>query len=283
MPNAARIFTHLISTSQAQAHLKDPLFVFIDVRYDLMNLAWGEEDYRRDHIPGAVFADLERDLSVPGVGRHVLPPVERMAEVFSNLGVDSHRQVVAYDTSSGAFAARLWWMLRFLGHQAVAILDGGYLKWSREERPAVSGTQNSVRRSFVPNPQTQMLLRIDEVEQIRRDPSWKLVDARSAVRFRGEQEPIDPVAGRIPGALNAFHGDNLDPDGVMLSKRVLRHRYQTLIGDTPAERVVLYCGSGVTSCHDVIAMEYAGLGLPRLYAGSFSEWCRTPGKEIATG
>jgi len=281
------IYSDFVTTVQLAAHLKDPLWVVMDSSFDLAAPTWGQENYLAGNIPGAQYAHLDDDLSAPRTpqtGRHPLPDPQVMAERLSAWGIGPGRQVVVYDTAGGAFASRLWWMLRYYGHTAAAILEGGYGKWVAEDRPLVEGQEPARPRvEFVLDLHPEMVLSQAEVEAIRLDPGWKLIDARSAVRFRGEQEPIDPVAGHIPGAVNRFHGEDLDKDGVLLPKSVLHRQFRALTGGIPSERTAVYCGSGVTSCFHIAAMHRAGLGMPRLYAGSWSEWIRDPSRPIALG
>jgi thiosulfate/3-mercaptopyruvate sulfurtransferase len=280
-------FSDFVSTSQLAAHTNDPSWIVVDCSFDLAAPTWGRENYLEGHIPGAIFAHLDDDLSAPRTpqtGRHPLPDPLVMAERLSNWGIGPGRQVVVYDTAGGAYASRLWWMLRYYGHDSAAILEGGYAKWIEEDRPLVPGLeQPRPRANFSLSLRPEMVVSLADVERIRLDPAWKLIDARSAVRFRGEQEPIDPVAGHIPGALNRFHAENLDSTGVLHPNHILRQQFKALLGDTPIERTAVYCGSGVTSCFHIAAMHRAGLGMPRLYAGSWSEWIRDPSRPISLG
>jgi thiosulfate/3-mercaptopyruvate sulfurtransferase len=282
---ALKTFTTFITTGQLAGHAHDPLWIVIDSSFDLTNPAWGEENYLKGHIPGAVYAHLDRDLSgpiTPASGRHPLPDPELMAERLSAWGIGPGRQVVIYDTANGAIAARLWWMLQYYGHHAAAILEGGYAKWVGEARPLTAGSeQPHPRARFVPKLNPALLITAEEVDAIRLDPDWKLIDARSAIRFRGEQEPIDRVAGHIPGAVNRFHGENLKQDGALLSTAELRRQFKALLGNTSTSHTAVYCGSGVTSCLHIAAMQKAGLGFPRLYAGSWSEWIQDPNHPVA--
>jgi thiosulfate/3-mercaptopyruvate sulfurtransferase len=199
-----------------------------------------------------------------------------MAGRLGSWGIDQAAQVVVYDTVVGAFAVRLWWLLRYLGHPAVAVLDGGWQKWQQENRPSAAGIQTRAPKTFIPSPDDTMLMDAAEVERIREDPDYLLIDARSGERYRGEKEPIDPIAGHIPGAVNRFHGENLSMDGTLLPPDTLREQFQALLGLRPAENAVVYCGSGVTSIHHILAMQIAGLPGARLYLGSWSEWIRDP-------
>ncbi len=271
----------LISTKELSAHLHDPNWIIIDCRFDLAKPDWGFNSYQEAHIPGAGYAHLDHDLAgplTPNTGRHPLPDVDEMARRLGNWGIGPQAQVVVYDTVSGAFADRLWWLLRFLGHRQVAVLDGGFPKWQRESLPVASGVQTRPPAVFTPQPDWSMVVTAEEVERIRQDPAYCLIDARAAERYRGEKEPIDPIAGHIPGAVNRFHGQNISPEGVLLPPDVLRAQFQSLIGSTPPENVVVYCGSGVTSIHHILAMELAGLPGARLYLGSWSEWIRDPNR-----
>jgi thiosulfate/3-mercaptopyruvate sulfurtransferase len=287
MATSYKVYNDFVTTGQLAAHTHDPSWILIDSSYDLAEPAWGRENYLEGHIPGAIYAHLDDELSAPKTpltGRHPLPDPVLMAERLSKWGIAAGRQVVVYDTANGAFASRLWWMLHYYGHTAAAILEGGYAKWIEEGRDLVSGEeQPRSGAAFVPKIQSEMVVTQEEIEQIRQNPEWKLVDARSAVRFRGEQEPIDPVKGHIPGAVNRFHGENLKSDGTLLAKSELKKQFKKLLGNTPIERTVVYCGSGVTSCLHIAAMAHAGLGKPKLYAGSWSEWIRDPNHPIATG
>jgi thiosulfate/3-mercaptopyruvate sulfurtransferase len=250
--------------------------VVVDCRFTLADTEYGRRAYQQAHVAGAVYAHLDEDLAgpvIPGqTGRHPLPEVETFAQTLSRWGIEAKTQVVAYDDTGGAFAARLWWMLRWLGHEAVAVLDGGWPRWQQEGHPIRSGLETRTARNFVPHPQPHLMADAVEVFQIRTDPAFRLVDSRSAERYRGENEPIDPVAGHIPGAISAPFADNLAADGCFLPVEELRARFQSLLGDAPPERAIFYCGSGVTAAHNLLAMAYAGLGEGRLYVGSWSEW-----------
>lgn len=278
------VHTTLISAHELVHHLHDPGWTVVDCRFSLDDTERGRRDYQQAHIPGAVYAHLDEDLSgpvIPGrTGRHPLPDVDTFARTLCAWGIGPGVQVVAYDDSGGAIAARLWWMLRWLGHDAVAVLDGGWPCWQEEGYPTRSGVETRPPRTFVPNPRPEMILTTAEVLAHLHDPDWRLLDARAPERYRGEVEPIDPVAGRIPGALSAPYADNLGPNGRFLPPEALRARFHALVGNVPPERVACYCGSGVTAAHDLLAMAHAGLGLPRLYVGSWSEWITDPGRPI---
>jgi len=279
------VYKTTINIMELAEHIHDPEWVVVDSRFKLTDPGQGYVDYKTAHIPGAVYAHLENDLSGPIVkgvtGRHPLPSVEKAAQVFSRLGVDSSVQVVAYDDLDGALAAgRVWWLLRSLGHEAVAVLDGGWQKWVKKGLPIRSGIEIRPERWFIPHPRDDMTVSVEDVDAIRKDSQYKLLDARSADRFRGENETIDPVPGHIPGAISAAYAGNLNPDGTFQGKRSLRARYKKMLGEVPTSRVVCYCGSGVTATHDILAMMLAGLGEARLYAGSYSEWITDPGRPV---
>lgn len=278
-------FDGIVDTQTLFRHLENPGWIIFDCRFDLANPSWGEEEYRRSHIPGAIYAHLDRYLSgihSPHSGRHPLPEVDFLVSKFSNWGIQSGKQVIVYDSSGGSFAVRLWWLLKYLGHDRVAVLDGGYAKWKEEALPTTDVVVTNPPAEFHPNIRPWMLATAAEVEEIRTDPNFVLIDARANPRFLGIEEPIDAIAGHIPGAVNRFHGNNLTPQGVFLEPDELRRQFLAITEGKPARQVVVYCGSGVTSCHHVLAMQLAGLGIPRLYAGSWSEWIKDPSRPIAT-
>ncbi|MBI3763372.1 MAG: sulfurtransferase [Chloroflexi bacterium] len=279
-------YTTLVSTSLLASHLDDPVWIIVDCRFELKEPEWGFAEYQKAHIPGAAYASLDRDLAgpiTPTSGRHPLPDPEQFKARLSNWGIDSSKQVVIYDTAGGAFAARLWWMLRYFDHDAVAVLDGGFPKWMREGRPTRAGIESRAPARFEGEAHPEWIAVTEEVDRIRIDPAYRLIDARTAIRYRGEQEPIDPIAGRIPGAANRFHGDNLTPEGTFLTPDELKAQFEALLGGVRPENAVVYCGSGVTSAHHLVAMEHAGLKGARLYLGSWSEWIRDERRARAKG
>jgi thiosulfate/3-mercaptopyruvate sulfurtransferase len=277
-------YTTLISTDALAASLDT--FIVVDCRFDLADEAAGHRAYLDAHIPGAVYASLAHDLSSTPTGRsgrHPLPSIERAAETFGRLGIDRSRQVVAYDQETGMFASRLWWMLRYLGHDAVAVLDGGWTRWTRERRPTWSGEESRAAASFVASPRPAMRVDVDQVTASLATGDRILVDARGAERFEGRTEPLDRVAGHIPGARNRPYKSNMAEDGTLLPAETLRAEFDRLLDHHDPAHAIMYCGSGVSACHNLLAMEHAGLPGAALYAGSWSEWSADPTRPVETG
>jgi thiosulfate/3-mercaptopyruvate sulfurtransferase len=267
----------LVTTDQLAPHLDDPNWVVIDCRFVLSDPAAGRAMYIDGHIPQARFADLDQDLSSPiseQSGRHPLPAPEQFLEAVKRWGINKHTQVVAYDQMGGALASRLWWLMRWLGHRQVAVLEGGYPAWTAQGLPTTADLPEVVPGDFQGTPDNQMWLTSEAVAQNLSSDTSALVDARDAARYRGEVEPVDPVAGHVPGAINLPFKANLDEQGRFLSAADLHARFQTVVGDRQPQDIVHMCGSGVTACHNILAMEVAGLSGSRLYAGSWSEWIR---------
>jgi thiosulfate/3-mercaptopyruvate sulfurtransferase len=275
------MFKTLIDPAQVAPHLADEQWVIVDCRFDLANPGRGEEWYLEAHVPGARYAHLERDLSgekTGANGRHPLPAPEQMRERFGAWGIAPGKQVVVYDADTGMHASRLWWMLRYLGHDAVALLDGGFARWVRDEYPVRGGRETWRPATFIGAPRESWRLDAAAVQEGLSDPARVLVDARAEERFRGENETIDKKAGHIPGARNFFFQRNLGPDKTFKSPDELRSAWHELLGATPPDQVVMYCGSGVTACHNLLALEIAGLSGARLYPGSWSEWSSDPAR-----
>jgi thiosulfate/3-mercaptopyruvate sulfurtransferase len=280
-------YTTLVSTSDLAVHLGDPNWAIFDCRFSLADAERGRHDYGQSHIPRAIYAHLDEDLAGPIVrgqtGRHPLPEVDVLAKRFSDWGIDARAQVVAYDDIGGSVAARLWWLLRWLGHDAVAILNGGWQQWLKEGRAVTGEIVARAPRAFTPSPRPGLVVTSDDVAATMHDRRFKLLDARIATRYRGENEPIDPIAGHIPGAINAPFVENLTPDELFRPDDDLRQHYETLLGGTPADRIACYCGSGINAAHTLLALKQIGLGDAKLYAGSWSEWITDPTRPIATG
>lgn len=280
------MFRTLIPPEALHAHLDEPAWRVIDCRFDLARPDAGEAAWREAHIPGAVYAHLDLDLSSavgPGTGRHPLPDADQLAARLGEWGICADTQVVAYDASGGAMAARLWWLLRWLGHEAVAVLDGSWQGWQARGYPTDNATPNVQPAAFLRRASLGRPVQTDEVmAAVNGASDMRLVDARGVERFRGDVEPIDSVAGHIPGALNRPFNDNLGSDGFFLAPEILRERFG-LVSSGHSERVAHYCGSGVTACHNVLAMELAELSGSRLYAGSWSEWIRDSSRPVKKG
>jgi thiosulfate/3-mercaptopyruvate sulfurtransferase len=278
------MFTTLVSTAVLASHMDDP--VIVDCRFRLDDETWGEREYRAAHIPGAVYADLNGDLSGPRSGtngRHPLPDPEALSQTLGRLGIASRVQVIAYDQDNGSWASRLWWLLRWMGHEAVAVLDGAFAKWIAEGRPTAGGVEQRPARVFVGIPRTGMTVDVGAVVSRLGSREWRLVDARAPERYRGEKEPIDRTPGHIPGAVNHFFGGNLAADNTFHTPEELRAQFAPAIGGMPADHVICYCGSGVTACHNLLAMEHAGIRGAKLYAGSWSEWSADPSRPVEKG
>lgn len=279
-------YTQLIEVHELLSEIKRPNWVIVDCRFDLANPEWGFANYQRSHIPGAVYAHLDHDLSGTRTslnGRHPLPDPQTFIETLGRLGIDSSCQVVAYDTSGGSFAVRLWWMLKYYGHTRVAVLNSGFATWTARGYPVSSGNVTNPKKVFTGTPDPSMIVTTAEMKTIVVDSRSILIDARAPERFRGDIEPLDTIAGHIPGAVNRFHQLNLGSDGLWLPPDTMKREFRTLLGETPSAQAVVYCGSGVTSCHHLLAMEVAGLPMARLYAGSWSEWIRDPRNPVALG
>lgn len=279
-------YTLLVETDTLARHLDDPSWVLIDCRFDLADPARGSREYGQGHIPGARYAHVDADLSSPvgpGTGRHPLPEPEALMSKLGRWGVDAAAQVVVYDDVSGAFAARLWWLLRWLGHNRVAVLNGGLGSWLAEGRSIDGSAPAPTPRDFVGKPRNKDWVKTEKLANHLETRSYLVLDARVPERFRGDAEPIDPVAGHIPGALNLPLAENLDQDGRFHSHARLRGRFLSAIGERKPECVVHQCGSGVNACHNLLAMDLAGLPGSKLYAGSWSEWIRSPERPVATG
>ncbi len=277
------MFHTLVSTAQLAEHIGD--WAVVDCRFDLSRESAGLEAYRAGHVPGAVYAHLGHDLSASPDGtngRHPVPGVTAMERTFSAFGIGSGTQVVAYDQDSGMYASRLWWMLRYLGHDSVAVLDGGFGKWLAEGHPTVTGDEHRPAAAFTSHPRHHWLVTLDDMVHGAASTAL-LVDARAPERFEGRVEPIDRAAGHIPGAVNHFFKSNLTGHGTMKAAAELRPAFDALLGGRSPDQVVMYCGSGVTACQNLLAMEHAGISGVRLFPGSWSAWSADPSRPIETG
>ncbi|MGH8706130.1 MAG: sulfurtransferase [Burkholderiales bacterium] len=270
---------HLVCSRDLASH---PAWRVFDCRHELASPDLGEQQYRQNHVPGALFAHLDRDLSAPKSGtngRHPLPEPDAFAGWLGRQGLKVSDRVVCYDAGGGTMAARLWWLLRWVGHDAVAVLDGGYAKWLAEGRPVTAEVARVAATVYPGRAQRELAVSVTFVEAQRGEVL--LLDARAPARFRGESEPIDPVAGHIPGARNRFCTENLAADGRFKSAPDLKAEFSALLAGKAPAQVVHYCGSGVAACHNALAMEIAGLSGSRLYPGSWSEWCADPRRPLA--
>ncbi len=275
------MYTTLINAEELHNNLDSPEWVIVDCRYDLADKDKGRASYLQSHIPGAVFADVHDDLSGPPLtdqGRHPMPSTDHLNALFCRLGINSSSQVIAYDATQGAFAGRLWWLLRYMGHTRVAVLDGGWQAWQEAGLPERSGDETNASGRFTGIPQSEWLVTVDAV------PDCKLlVDSRDPARYQGQVEPIDKTAGHIPGAINHFWQQNLQDNGRFKDARELQQQFSRLFAETAPEDVVFYCGSGVTACHNLLALAHAGMMPAKLYAGSWSDWCSDSSRPVTTG
>jgi thiosulfate/3-mercaptopyruvate sulfurtransferase len=278
----------LVSTEWLAAHLDDPNLRIVDVRWYLFDKTKeGREEYLQGHIPGAVFIDVSADLAAPfgqGPGRHPLPRPELFAEAASEAGIGAETFVVAYDDAGGASAARLWWLLRYFGHEQVSLLDGGIVSWIAEGRPLETRIPAVSRAAFTPHPHPEQVVDQGTVDALRRDPGALVLDVRAGERYRGEVEPIDPRAGHVPGAVSAPYTGNLraEDDPRFLEPAQLRARFHGLGADR-SRRIVSYCGSGINACQNIFALHLAGFADTLLYEGSWSDWSRNPERPAAAG
>lgn len=276
----------LVSAEQLRAWPRQRPLVLVDCRFDLADPGAGEHAYARGHLPGALYAHLGRDLSGPVTarsGRHPLPDATELAHRLGRWGMGHDVQLVAYDAGNGAYAARLWWLVRWLGHNAAAVLDGGLRAWIAAGGDLVTEVPRPSARRFVARCDDTRWVDSTTVRATLCAARNVIIDARAPERYAGLVEPIDPVAGHVPGALSAPFAANLGADGRFLPPAALAARYESLLAGRPARDLIAMCGSGVTACHDLLALEIAGLTGARLYAGSWSEWIRDPSRPVARG
>ena len=277
----------LISAAQLAIAVDSPKLRIVDCRFNLLEPNAGRESYIAGHIPGAVYADLDKDLAAPVTadsGRHPLPTTATLAATFGKLGIAEDTFVVVYDNQGGAVAARAWWLLRWLGHDKVALLDGGLGAWTAQGSSLEEGVTAVESQDFVAKRQNGWTIEVEEIAAaVERGSDLRLVDARAATRFEGEQEPIDTAAGHIPGTVNLAFDRSLDGDGHWRPVDELRQMWSELLNDGSPEPWSVMCGSGVTACHLAISAKLGGYPQPRLYVGSWSEWIRDPQRPISTG
>jgi thiosulfate/3-mercaptopyruvate sulfurtransferase len=275
----------LISTAELAAQLNDKNLIIVDTRHDLMNAAFGRDAYAISHIPGAIFLSIDDDLAAVKNGkngRDPLPSPEAFAGALGAKGISNQSKVVVYDQGSAMFVGRLWWMLKWLGHDDVFVLDGGFAQWQKENRAVESTPNSKPKTTFVARENTAMRLTIDQTAATLEDATRRIIDARAPERYRGEVEPIDPVAGHIPGAVNRPFPTNLR-EGVFKSTDELKREFEVLLDGRAPEQIIHQCGSGVSAIANLIAMEHAGLHGSKLYAGSWSEWCQDASRPVAKG
>jgi thiosulfate/3-mercaptopyruvate sulfurtransferase len=280
----ARTFTTLISAAELAPHVADPGWLVVDCRFELGKPDRGAAAYLTGHIPHAIYAHLDRDLAAPiapATGRHPLPQPEQFAATLTRWGMTPSTQVVAYDADNAAYAARLWWLLRWVGHPTVAVLDGGFKAWTAAGLPTTTDVSRRRAGRFVARPNRDMWLDVGEVAERVRRSDWRLLDARAPERFAGKVEPIDSVAGHVPGARNHPFLTNLGSDGRFAPAQELRQRFSQSQDGVADDHTIVMCGSGVTACNLLLAMEHAGKRGARLYAGSWSEWIRDPTRGVA--
>ncbi|HUW51383.1 MAG TPA: sulfurtransferase [Sulfuricella sp.] len=278
--------TTLVSAEELAQHLDDQDWIIFDCRFTLTDPEAGLRAYQHGHIPNARYAHLDNDLSspvTPASGRHPLPDPQLFAEKLGRWGVDETKQIVVYDDSFGSMAVRMWWLLRWLGHDAVALLDGGLPGWMRQKLPVNAESPKITPTRFTPHLQNALWVDAAEVERARQNKTRLVLDARPEDRFSGEREPLDKIAGHIPGSINWTFEENIDFDGTYLPAEELREAYLNLLHGIAPEQAIHTCGSGVTACHNILAMEIAGLPGSKLYPGSWSEWIADPTRPVATG
>jgi len=276
----------LISVAELQSILGQEKLVVVDCRHDLADVAAGRKAYEQGHIPGAVFLHLDEDLSGAKTGkngRHPLPDPLTLAQHLSNVGIGDGCHVVAYDATGGMYAARLWWLMRWLGHDHVQVLNGGLPAWTKAGNDLSTSIPKPVPLPLTPHLRHNWTVDAGTVLANIAKREFQVVDARAPGRFAGEGETLDPVAGHIPNAINRFYQLNLQPDGFFKPANSLRAEWLALLGSTDVRNAVQQCGSGVTACHNLLALEAAGLHGSRLYPGSWSEWCSDPNRPVATG
>lgn len=278
--------SNLIGARELVGHLDEPGWRIVDCRFDLADVDAGFRNYLASHIPGAVFADLDRDLAAPvgpKTGRHPLPDAKAFERFMERIGIETATQVVVYDDASGALASRAWWLIRWAGHDRVRLLDGGFAGWLREGGATQGGKEKASATTFRVRPREELVMTTEDLLGVNDIRELRLVDARDSERFRGEVEPIDPVAGHIPGAINLPLSHSLNDDGTWKPRERLEALWHDVLGSDKAQNWAVMCGSGVTACHLALSGMEAGYVEPRLYVGSWSEWIRDKARPVAVG
>ena len=280
------MFKTIISAAALKTILNQQDVVIIDCRFSLADKEGGRKDYHQSHIPKAQYAHLDNDLSgeiIKGTtGRHPFPSIVKITRLLSNWGIDENTQVIAYDQGHGGIAARLWFMLKWLGHEKVAVLNGGWKYWQTTNGAISTTVTDSIPKIFKPNPNRKLLVDVAYMARNVGNEALLYVDSRAAKRYRGEEEPIDPVAGHIPSAISAPFAENLGTDGLFLDKESLTKRFEKLLTNQPVDQTIFYCGSGVTACHNLLAMHHIGKTDALLFPGSWSEWIVDEKRGIGT-
>ncbi len=275
----------IISPGDSKNNIDNENFIIFDTRCDITDKGYGIDSYTEGHIKNSIFVDVDTDLASEkqsGTGRHPLPKIEVFCEKLSHWGMDNNKQVIVYDDAGGAFAGRLWWMMKWLGHDDVAVLDGGLNSWIKDGYKLVTTPTLFEKSTFEPSVRDEMIASLTEVENAQYAMSTILLDARSKERYEGIKDPVDPIAGHIPGAISHPLGTNLDRTGRFKSKEELKHNFDKISNEFKEKDIISMCGSGITACHNILALEICGIKNVKLYVGSWSEWITDPNRSIVT-
>jgi thiosulfate/3-mercaptopyruvate sulfurtransferase len=279
------IYKTIISADELRKNIDNKDFIIFDSRCDIKDQGYGIDSYTEGHIPNSIFVDIDNDLACekqPGTGRHPLPNVDMFCEKLSHWGMSNNKQVVIYDDAGGAFAGRMWWMMKWLGHDLVAVLDGGVNSWVKEGNKLVTSPTIFEKSYFEPNVRNDMIAQVSDVEEAQFKMNTILLDARSKERYDGLNDPVDPVAGHVPGAISHPLGNNLDRTSKFRSKEELIHNFGKISQELNTKEIISMCGSGITACHNILALEISGIKNVKLYVGSWSEWITDPNRPIVT-
>ena len=274
-----------ISEKDLKNNISNNDFIIFDTRCDIKDSGYGIDSYTEGHIENSIFVDVDTDLASEkqqGTGRHPLPKVETFCDKLSHWGMDNNKQVVIYDDAGGAFAGRMWWMLRWLGHEDVAVLDGGLNSWVKNGNKLITSPTLFKKSYFEPTINNEMIATLRDVENAQHVLNTILLDARSKERYEGISDPVDPIAGHVPGAISHPLGPNLDRTGKFKDKEELKHNFDKISHDLKEKEIISMCGSGITACHNILALEIAGIKNAKLYVGSWSEWITDPNRTVVT-
>ena len=274
-----------ISEKDLKNNISNNDFIIFDTRCDIKDSGYGIDSYTEGHIENSIFVDVDTDLASEkqqGTGRHPLPKVETFCDKLSHWGMDNNKQVVIYDDAGGAFAGRMWWMLRWLGHEDVAVLDGGLNSWVKNGNKLITSPTLFKKSYFEPTINNEMIATLRDVENAQHVLNTILLDARSKERYEGISDPVDPIAGHVPGAISHPLGTNLDRTGKFKDKEELKHNFDKINHDLKEKEIISMCGSGITACHNILALEIAGIKNAKLYVGSWSEWITDPNRTVVT-